>query len=85
MHILWALIIGLVIGALAKLVMPGKDGGGILITMLLGVAGSVVANLLGHAAGWYRAEESAGLIASVVGAVVLLGIYRMATHRRALP
>ena len=85
MHILWALIIGLVIGALAKLVMPGKDGGGILITMLLGVAGSVVANLLGHAAGWYRAEESAGLIASVIGAVVLLGIYRMATHRRALP
>lgn len=85
MHLLWALIIGLVIGALAKLVMPGKDGGGIVITMLLGVAGSVVANLLGHAAGWYRAEESAGLIASVVGALVLLGIYRFAAGRKALP
>jgi len=85
MHLLWALIIGLVIGALAKLVMPGKDGGGILITMLLGVAGAVVANLLGHAAGWYRAEESAGLVASVVGAVLLLGVYRLATNRRALP
>jgi uncharacterized membrane protein YeaQ/YmgE (transglycosylase-associated protein family) len=85
MHLLWALIIGLVIGALAKLVMPGKDGGGILITMLLGVAGSIVANLIGHAAGWYRAEEGAGLIASVVGAVLLLGVYRLATNRRALP
>jgi uncharacterized membrane protein YeaQ/YmgE (transglycosylase-associated protein family) len=85
MHLLWALIIGLVIGALAKLVMPGKDGGGILITMLLGVAGSVVANLIGHAAGWYRAEEGAGLVASVVGAVLLLGIYRLATNRRQLP
>jgi uncharacterized membrane protein YeaQ/YmgE (transglycosylase-associated protein family) len=85
MHLLWALIIGLVIGALAKLVMPGKDGGGILITMLLGVAGSVVANLIGHAAGWYRAEEGAGLVASVVGAVVLLGVYRLATNRRQLP
>jgi uncharacterized membrane protein YeaQ/YmgE (transglycosylase-associated protein family) len=85
MHLLWALIIGLVIGALAKLVMPGKDGGGIIITMLLGVAGSIIANLIGHAAGWYRAEESAGLIASVIGALVLLAIYRAATHRRALP
>lgn len=85
MHILWALIIGLVIGALAKLVMPGKDGGGILITMLLGVAGSIVANLIGHAAGWYRSDESAGLIASVVGSVVLLAVYRAAAGRRALP
>ncbi len=85
MHLLWALIIGLVIGALAKLVMPGKDGGGILITMLLGVAGSIVANLVGHAAGWYQAEEGAGLIASVVGAVLLLGIYRAASGRKALP
>ncbi|HEX7704600.1 MAG TPA: GlsB/YeaQ/YmgE family stress response membrane protein [Kofleriaceae bacterium] len=85
MHLLYALIIGLVIGALAKLVMPGKDGGGILITMLLGVAGAVVANLIGHAAGWYRAEEGAGLVASVVGAVLLLGVYRLATNRGKLP
>ncbi|MFT3699903.1 MAG: GlsB/YeaQ/YmgE family stress response membrane protein [Kofleriaceae bacterium] len=85
MHLLWALIIGLVIGALAKLVMPGKDGGGILITMLLGVAGSIVANLIGHAAGWYRADEGAGLIASVIGSVLLLGVYRAASGRRALP
>src|SRR3569833_932802 len=85
MHLLWALIIGLVIGALAKLVMPGRDGGGILITMLLGVAGSIVANLLGHAAGWYGTNESAGFLATVLGAIVLLAIYRFATSRRALP
>ncbi|MEO8846589.1 MAG: GlsB/YeaQ/YmgE family stress response membrane protein [Kofleriaceae bacterium] len=85
MHLLWALIIGLVIGALAKLVMPGKDGGGLLITMLLGVAGSVVANLIGHSAGWYRADEGAGLVASVIGAVLLLGVFRLATSRRQLP
>jgi uncharacterized membrane protein YeaQ/YmgE (transglycosylase-associated protein family) len=81
MHLLWALIIG----ALAKLVMPGRDGGGILITMLLGVAGSVVANLIGHSAGWYGTNENAGFLASILGAVVLLAIYRFATHRRALP
>jgi uncharacterized membrane protein YeaQ/YmgE (transglycosylase-associated protein family) len=85
MHLLWALIIGLVIGALAKLVMPGRDGGGMLITMLLGVAGSVVANLIGHAAGWYGTNESAGFLASILGAIVLLAIYRFATNRRALP
>jgi uncharacterized membrane protein YeaQ/YmgE (transglycosylase-associated protein family) len=85
MHLLWALIIGLVIGALAKLVMPGKDGGGILITMLLGVAGSMVATLIGQAAGWYTAGEGAGWIASIVGAVLLLGIYRGVSGRKQLP
>ena len=84
MHIIWALIIGLVIGALAKLIMPGKDPGGILITMLIGVAGSVIASVLGHAAGWYRADEGAGFVASIVGSLVLLGIYRMAIGRKAI-
>ena len=54
MHILWTLIIGLVVGALAKLFMPGKDPGGIVVTMLLGVAGSLVAGFLGRALGWYH-------------------------------
>jgi uncharacterized membrane protein YeaQ/YmgE (transglycosylase-associated protein family) len=85
MHLLWALIIGLVIGALAKFVMPGRDPGGILITMLLGVAGSIVANLIGHSAGWYGTNESAGFLASVLGAVILLAIYRFAVGRKALP
>ncbi|MGH7612993.1 MAG: GlsB/YeaQ/YmgE family stress response membrane protein [Gemmatimonadales bacterium] len=69
-------MIGLVAGVLAKLVMPGKDPGGIIITMLLGIAGSVVANFLGSLVGFYQQGERAGLLASVVGAVLILAIYR---------
>lgn len=82
MHILITLIIGLVVGALAKLVMPGRDPGGILITMLLGVAGSFVAGALGHALGWYALGDGPGLLASVLGAVILLAIYRLVAHPR---
>jgi uncharacterized membrane protein YeaQ/YmgE (transglycosylase-associated protein family) len=77
MHLIWTLIIGLVIGAVAKLLMPGKDPGGFIITMLLGVAGSFVATFLGQAVGWYREGSSAGFIASVIGAMILLFIYRL--------
>ena len=84
MHIIWVLVIGLVVGALAKLVMPGKDPGGVIITILLGVAGSLIANYIGRAAGWYAPDEPAGLIASVFGAVILLAGYRLVTHRRVL-
>ena len=83
MGIIIALIIGLVAGALAKLVMPGRDPGGIVVTMLLGVAGSVVAYLLGRVVGWYDSPgEGPGIIASILGAMILLGIYRMAIRRR---
>ena len=82
MHILWMLIIGLIIGAIAKLIMPGKDPGGIIVTMLLGVAGALIAGFLGRAIGWYQEGEPAGFIASVLGAVVLLAIYRMIVARR---
>lgn len=82
MHILWMLIIGLVVGALAKLIMPGKDPGGIIVTMLIGVAGSLIAGFLGRAAGWYQEGQSAGFISSLVGALVLLGIYRLVQGRR---
>jgi len=81
MHILWMLIVGLVIGALAKLVMPGKDPGGVLITMLIGVAGSFIAGFLGRSLGWYEQGESAGIIASVIGAVILLVGYRFIAGR----
>jgi len=77
MHFLWMCIIGLVAGALAKLIMPGKDPGGIFITMLLGIAGSLVAGFLGRSLGWYREGESAGFILSTVGAILLLVAYRM--------
>jgi uncharacterized membrane protein YeaQ/YmgE (transglycosylase-associated protein family) len=84
MFILWMLIVGLVVGALAKLLMPGRDPGGIFITMLLGVAGALLAGFLGRSLGWYHENESAGLIASILGAVVLLGIYRLVVGRRRL-
>lgn len=77
MHFLWMCLIGLVAGALAKLIMPGKDPGGIIITMLLGIAGSLVAGFLGRAVGWYEAGQGAGLIMSVVGAILLLAVYRL--------
>jgi uncharacterized membrane protein YeaQ/YmgE (transglycosylase-associated protein family) len=77
LHFLWMCLIGLIAGALAKLIMPGKDPGGMIITMLLGIAGSLVAGFLGRALGWYEAGQGAGLIMSVIGAILLLAIYRM--------
>jgi uncharacterized membrane protein YeaQ/YmgE (transglycosylase-associated protein family) len=77
MQIVITLLVGLVVGALAKLVMPGRDPGGILVTMLLGIAGAFIAGALGHSLGWYAMGEGPGLIASVLGSVVLLGIYRL--------
>jgi uncharacterized membrane protein YeaQ/YmgE (transglycosylase-associated protein family) len=83
MGIIMALVIGLIVGALAKLIMPGKDPGGMLITALLGVAGSVVAFLIGRAVGWYGAgSDGPGIIASIIGALVVLGIYRAMQGRR---
>jgi uncharacterized membrane protein YeaQ/YmgE (transglycosylase-associated protein family) len=82
MSIIWTLIIGLVAGALAKLLMPGRDPGGFIITMLLGVAGAFIATWLGQAIGWYQAGEGAGFIGAVVGAVILLLIYRLVVKRR---
>ena len=85
MNILWAIIIGLVVGAIAKLIMPGRDGGNILMTILLGIAGSLVATFLGRAVGWYREGEAAGVLASIVGAIILLFVYRAFRGRRRLP
>jgi uncharacterized membrane protein YeaQ/YmgE (transglycosylase-associated protein family) len=77
LSLIWVLIIGLIVGAVAKLIMPGKDPGGIWITMLLGVAGSLVATYLGRALGWYSTGQSAGFVMSVAGAVLLLFLYRL--------
>jgi uncharacterized membrane protein YeaQ/YmgE (transglycosylase-associated protein family) len=83
MHIIWSLIIGLIVGAIAKLLMPGRDPGGLIITMLLGIAGSVIAGFLGRALGIYHAGDAGpGIIASVIGAVLVLAIYRAASRRR---
>ena len=81
MSILWMIVIGLVIGALAKLLLPGRDPGGVVITMLLGIAGSIIAGFIGRSAGWYAQGEGAGFIASVLGAILLLVLYRAITSR----
>jgi len=79
---LWTLIIGLIVGAIAKWVMPGRQGGGIIVTMILGIVGAFVATWIGQAVGWYRAGEGAGFIASIIGALIILWIYGMVTRKR---
>ncbi|MEO5808712.1 MAG: GlsB/YeaQ/YmgE family stress response membrane protein [Sphingomicrobium sp.] len=76
------IVIGLLAGGIAKLLMPGKDPGGCIITMLLGIAGALLAGFLGKAIGWYTQGEAAGFIAAIVGAVLLLLIYRLIVRRR---
>ena len=83
MHWLWVVLIGLVVGALAKLIMPGRDPGGFIVTILLGIAGSIVATWLGRLVGWYQEGQSAGFIMSLLGAVLLLAIYHGVRRRAA--
>ena len=82
MHLVWMIVVGLIVGALAKLIMPGHDPGGMVVTILLGIAGSVVAGFIGRALGWYGPGQSAGFIASVIGAIIILAIYRAIIGRR---
>jgi len=83
MSFLWTLIIGLVVGAIAKLLMPGRDPGGVIVTMLIGVAGALLAGFLGRALGWYNNPgEGPGIIASIIGAMLLLLLYRFFIGRR---
>jgi uncharacterized membrane protein YeaQ/YmgE (transglycosylase-associated protein family) len=84
MGILGWILFGLIIGALAKLVMPGRDPGGIIVTMLLGIAGAVLGGFVGRAMGLYGSGEAAGFLMSFAGAVLLLVLYRMMVRRRAL-
>ena len=81
MEFIWMLIIGLIAGAIAKLIMPGKDPGGIIITMLLGVAGAFVGGFLFRALG-FGGDGVAGLIGAIIGALILLALYRLFTRRR---
>jgi len=73
---LWTIVIGLVAGVLARFLMPGKDPGGIIVTILLGIGGALVATLLFKSVGWYREGESAGFIAATLGAILVLAIYK---------
>ena len=83
MHILWTILIGLVAGAIAKFIMPGKDPGGLIITILLGIAGSLIATYLGHLIGWYEAGQSAGFIGAIIGSILILLIYRLIKRKQA--
>jgi len=83
MSLISTLLVGLVVGALAKLLMPGKQGGGIIVTLLIGVGGSLFATYVGQALGWYHAGQGAGWIASILGAIVVLWVYeRFVAQRR---
>jgi len=81
-NLIGTLLVGLIVGAIAKFVMPGKDPGGIIVTILLGIAGSVVASYLGRTLGWYQEGQTAGWIMSILGAVLLLFLYRLFTGKR---
>ena len=83
MHIIVWIIFGLIVGVVAKLLMPGRDPGGFIITALLGIVGAVVGGWLGRAMGFYREGEPAGFIMAVVGAVIVLFVYRMIARRAA--
>jgi len=81
-NILWTIVIGLVVGAIAKLLTPGRDPGGFIITILLGIAGAFIATYVGQHFGWYREGQPAGFIGSILGAILLLIVYRLITRRR---
>jgi uncharacterized membrane protein YeaQ/YmgE (transglycosylase-associated protein family) len=74
--LIWTIIIGAIVGALAKMIVPGKDPGGFIVTVLIGIGGALVATYIGRGIGWYEAGQGAGFIASVIGAIVLLLVYR---------
>lgn len=81
MHIIWTILIGFVVGLLAKMLTPGREPGGFLVTTALGILGSILATYLGQFIGWYRAGEGAGFIGALVGAIILLGIYHFAVKK----
>ena len=82
MEILSWIVFGLVIGIIAKLLMPGKDPGGFIVTTLLGIAGALVGGFVGRAMGFYGEGQAAGWLMSILGAVILLALYRMMARRR---
>jgi uncharacterized membrane protein YeaQ/YmgE (transglycosylase-associated protein family) len=82
MTILAWILFGLIVGALAKLVMPGRDPGGIIVTILLGIAGALLGGFIGRALGFYGPGEGAGWLMAILGAIILLVIYRLLVGRR---
>jgi uncharacterized membrane protein YeaQ/YmgE (transglycosylase-associated protein family) len=85
MTILGWIVFGLIVGAVAKLVMPGRDGGGIIVTMLLGIVGAIIGGFIGRALNMYGPNDAAGFFMATLGAVVVLFLYRMVAGRSAAP
>jgi len=83
MSILWTIIIGLIAGALARLIVPGTEPGGFIVSIILGIVGALVATFLGKALGWYQPGESAGLIGATLGAILILVVYHRIRRRTA--
>ena len=82
MGILSWILFGLVVGVIAKLLMPGRDPGGFIVTILLGIAGALIGGFIGRAMGFYSENEGAGWLMSILGAIILLALYRMMVRRR---
>ena len=83
LHLLWTALIGLIVGAIAKFIIPGKDPGGMWITMLIGIVGSFIGTWIGRMVGHYEPDQSAGFLMSLVGALILLGIYHLIKRSQA--
>ncbi len=83
LHLIGTINIGFLAGVVAKLLTPGRDPGGVIVTTILGIIGAFVATYLGQAVGWYRADEGAGFIGAVVGAIIVLAIYHFIQRRSA--
>jgi len=81
MDILWTILIGFAVGAIAKFLMPGRDPKGIIITILLGIGGSIAATYIGQHFGWYREGQPAGFIGAILGAILILIVYRLIKGR----
>ena len=82
MSIIWAIVIGFIVGLVAKFLMPGRDPGGFIVTTLLGIVGAVVASWIGQAMGFYTEGQGAGFIASVIGAIIVLFVYNLIVRNR---
>jgi uncharacterized membrane protein YeaQ/YmgE (transglycosylase-associated protein family) len=83
MSIVWTIVIGFLAGLVARFLMPGRDAAGFIITILLGIGGALLATYLGRSLGWYREGQSAGFIGAVIGAIIILVIYRLVAGQRA--
>lgn len=81
MNILWVIIIGFAVGAIAKFFLPGRDGGGIILTILLGIAGAFIATYIGQHFGWYKEGQPAGFIGAILGAILILILFRLIRRR----